>query len=115
MLLHPWEAFGLFRISHFVFQPSIKAELARGIVQASGLPADGAAVSETVVQLREDAPEKVAPEPLLLYVLGGGSCLIRNFGMYDPEKVTINSDIHANAKGFEYLANERIRKRGVPA
>ena len=50
-----------------------------------------------------------------LYVLGGGSCLIRNFGMYDPEKVTINSDIHANAKGFEYLANERIRKRGVPA
>ena len=50
-----------------------------------------------------------------LYVLGGGSCLIRNFGKYDPEKVTINSDIHANAKGFEYLANERIRKRGVPA
>lgn len=49
-----------------------------------------------------------------LYVLGGGSCLFRNFGMYDPEKVTINSDIHANAKGFEYLANERIRKRGTP-
>ena len=47
-----------------------------------------------------------------LTVLGGGSCLIRNFGQYKPESVTINSDIHANAKGYEYLAYELLRKRG---
>lgn len=39
-----------------------------------------------------------------LYVIGGGSCLIRNFGTYDPKLVIINGDIHANAKGYEYLA-----------
>ena len=47
-----------------------------------------------------------------LTVLGGGSCLIRNFGQYKPESVTINGDIHANAKGYEYLAYELLRKRG---
>ncbi len=47
-----------------------------------------------------------------LTVLGGGSCLIRNFGQYNPESVSILGDIHANAKGYEYLAYELLRKRG---
>ena len=47
-----------------------------------------------------------------LYVVGGGSCLIRNFGTYDPKMVTINSDIHANARGYEWLAYERLRRNG---
>ena len=47
-----------------------------------------------------------------LYVVGGGSCLVRNFGRYDPETVTVNGDIHANAKGYEHLACELLRKRG---
>ena len=50
-----------------------------------------------------------------LYVVGGGGCLIRNFGKYDPASVTINGDLHANAKGYEYLAYERLRKRGISA
>ena len=33
------------------------------------------------------------PELMRLYVLGGGSCLIRNFGVYDASRVTINDDI----------------------
>lgn len=47
-----------------------------------------------------------------LFILGGGSCLIRNFGSYDPERVVINSDIHANAKGYELLAYNRLKKDG---
>ena len=47
-----------------------------------------------------------------LIVMGGGSCLIRNFGKYNPETVIINGDIHANAKGYERLAYERLKSRG---
>ena len=47
-----------------------------------------------------------------LFVVGGGGCLIRNFGQYDPGLVTINSDIHANARGYEWLAYESLRKGG---
>ena len=46
------------------------------------------------------------PELMRLYVLGGGSCLIRNFGVYDASRVTINDDICATAKGYEYAADE---------
>lgn len=48
-----------------------------------------------------------------LFVVGGGSCLVHNFGQYDPQLVTINSDIHANALGYERLAYERLRKGGT--
>ena len=52
------------------------------------------------------------PELMRLYVLGGGSCLIRNFGTFDKERVTINDDICATAKGYEYLAELNTRKGG---
>ena len=47
-----------------------------------------------------------------LFIMGGGSCLVRNFGDYDPESVTINADIHANARGYELLAYDRLKKGG---
>ena len=47
-----------------------------------------------------------------LYIVGGGGCLIRNFADYDKSRVTINGDIHATAKGYEYLAELGL-KRGV--
>ena len=50
-----------------------------------------------------------------LYVMGGGSCLIRNFAKYDPNRVTINSDICATAKGYERLAEAALRKIGGAA
>ena len=43
-----------------------------------------------------------------LYVVGGGSCLIRNFAELDPARVTINSDICATAKGYELLAQRNL-------
>lgn len=50
------------------------------------------------------------PDLMKLYVLGGGGCLIRNFSSYDPNRVIINSDIRATAKGYEALA---ARKLGI--
>ena len=51
------------------------------------------------------------PELMRLYVMGGGSCLIKNFGVYDPDRVTINEDICATAKGYEALAIRNLRKK----
>ena len=50
------------------------------------------------------------PELMKLYIVGGGGCLISNFGDYDPNRVTINSDICATAKGYEFLAELRLKK-----
>ena len=50
------------------------------------------------------------PELMKLYIVGGGGCLIRHFGTYDPNRVTINDDICATAKGYEFLANLRLKK-----
>lgn len=48
------------------------------------------------------------PELMKLYVVGGGSCLIKNFAGYDPARVTINGDICATAKGYELLAQRSM-------
>jgi plasmid segregation actin-type ATPase ParM len=101
----------------------------------------GVAVDETVIEtvlrfrdadigkqyldvIRESAAEYVAgimrrlreheynPELMRLYVVGGGSCLIKNFAEYDPERVTINDDICATAKGYELLAAGSIGRTG---
>ena len=52
------------------------------------------------------------PELMRLYVVGGGSCLVRNFAQYDEKRVTINGDICATAKGYERLAENNLRKKG---
>ena len=44
------------------------------------------------------------PRLMKLYVVGGGGCLIRNFADYDRNRVVINEDICATAKGYEYMA-----------
>ena len=49
------------------------------------------------------------PKLMRLYVLGGGSCLIRNFGVYDETRVTFNDDICATAKGYEYSIREGMK------
>ena len=50
------------------------------------------------------------PELMKLYVVGGGGCLIKNFGQFESDRVIINGDICATAKGYEYLAHLRARK-----
>lgn len=51
-------------------------------------------------------------ELMKLYVMGGGSCLIKNFAKYDKSRVTVNDDICATAKGYERLAENALRKNG---
>ncbi len=50
------------------------------------------------------------PELMKLYIVGGGGCLIRHFGEYDPNRVMINDDIRVTAKGYEFLANLKLKK-----
>jgi plasmid segregation protein ParM len=52
------------------------------------------------------------PELVRLYVVGGGSCLIKNFGQYDAKRVIIIDDISATAKGYEYLADLKSNRNG---
>ena len=52
------------------------------------------------------------PDLMKLYVVGGGGCLIKNFGDYDKKRVTINDDICATAKGYEYLARNKLQHSG---
>ena len=47
-----------------------------------------------------------------LYFIGGGGCLVKNFGSYDKARVEIIDDICATAKGYEYLAYSTIRSKG---
>ena len=54
------------------------------------------------------------PAIMRLHVLGGGSCLVRNFGEFDADRVSICDDICATAKGYEYLCEQALR-RGVKA
>ena len=63
-------------------------------------------VSGILHRLRE---HEYNPELMKLYVVGGGSCLIQNFLEYDPERVVINPDICATAKGYELLASRALR------
>ncbi|MDO5566944.1 MAG: hypothetical protein Q4G59_09835, partial [Planctomycetia bacterium] len=51
-----------------------------------------------------DVVPLASKEPFDLVVVGGGSCLVKNFGQYDETRVTIFTDICATAKGYEMLA-----------
>jgi plasmid segregation protein ParM len=51
------------------------------------------------------------PDLMRLYIVGGGGCLVRNFGSFDENRVTILDDICATAKGYEYLAYSALRRK----
>ncbi|MBP3934508.1 MAG: hypothetical protein J6D44_11655, partial [Pseudomonas sp.] len=51
------------------------------------------------------------PDDTMLYVVGGGGCLIKNFGTYDKDRVIIIDDIKATAKGYELLAKAILKRR----
>ena len=52
------------------------------------------------------------PDLMKLYVVGGGGCLIKNFGQYDPSRVVIKDDICATAKGYEFLTKLNMNQNG---
>jgi plasmid segregation protein ParM len=45
-------------------------------------------------------------------VVGGGGCMIQNFGEYDKSRVTIVRDICATAKGYEAMTVRKIQRNG---
>ena len=51
------------------------------------------------------------PELVKLHIIGGGGCLIRNFGSYDETNVEIIDDICATAKGYEELFTAQLLRR----
>ena len=54
-------------------------------------------------------------ELMRLYITGGGATLIKHFGEYDENRVTIIEDICAAAKGYEILAyNALLREQEQP-
>jgi plasmid segregation protein ParM len=50
------------------------------------------------------------PDLMRLYIVGGGGCIVRNFGEYDRDRVTIITDICATAKGYEQIAYAALQK-----
>lgn len=71
----------------------------------------------TVMQMEAEIFDKLSeyeydPEMVKLHIIGGGGCLIRNFGAYDPSSVEIITDICATAKGYEslYMTQMRMKK-----
>ena len=51
------------------------------------------------------------PDLMRLYIVGGGGCIIKNFGDYDASRVTIIDDICATAKGYELLAYLSLNRK----
>ena len=46
-----------------------------------------------------------------LYVIGGGGCLFQNYSdLGEKAGVTLITDICANAKGYEILAEKKLRR-----
>ena len=70
--------------------------------------AASAYVSGIFRRLRE---HEYDPELMRLFVVGGGGCMIKHFGRYDPDRVLIIDDICATAKGYEFLAVQKRQKR----
>jgi len=54
------------------------------------------------------------PMTVKLWFMGGGACLVKNFGQLSGERITIIDDIQATAKGYHRLAAKALRKRGEP-
>ena len=46
---------------------------------------------------------------MMLYITGGGGCLVKNFGKVNADRVKFVDDICAAAKGYEYLAEAQLK------
>ena len=53
------------------------------------------------------------PQCMRLWIVGGGGCLLRHFGTYDRDRVNSIDNIHANAEGYELLAERRLKREGA--
>ena len=85
------------------------ADIGRDYVDTIREAAAGYA-AEIMRRLRE---HEYDPQTMRLWIVGGGGCLLRHFGEFDRDRVTIIDNIHANAEGYEYLAERRLRREGI--
>ena len=46
---------------------------------------------------------------MMLYITGGGGCLVKHFGKVNADRVKFVDDICAAAKGYEYLAEAQLK------
>ena len=46
---------------------------------------------------------------MMLYITGGGGCLVKNFYKFNADRVKFVDDISAAAKGYEYLAEIQLK------
>ena len=46
---------------------------------------------------------------MMLYVTGGGGCLVNNFYKFNADRVKFVDDICAAAKGYEYMAELQVK------
>ena len=53
------------------------------------------------------------PQTMRLWIVGGGGCLLRHFGAYARDRVNFIDNIHANAEGYELLAERRLKREGA--
>ena len=58
-------------------------------------------VAEIFHRLRDHGYDE---NTMMLYITGGGGCLVKNFYKYNADRVRFVDDICAAAKGYEYLA-----------
>ena len=65
-------------------------------------------VADIFRRLRE---HEYDPDLMKLWVVGGGGCLVKNFGEYDADQVNFIEDLRANAKGYERLARRALKRR----
>ena len=49
---------------------------------------------------------------VMLYIAGGGGCLVKNFCKLNTDRVKFVEDICAAAKGYEYLAEAQLKAEG---
>ena len=65
-------------------------------------------VAEIFHRLRDHGYDE---NTMMLYITGGGGCLVKNFYKFNADRIQFIDDICAAAKGYEYLA-ETMMKSG---
>ena len=65
-------------------------------------------VAEIFHRLRDHGYDE---NTMMLYITGGGGCLVKNFYKFNADRIQFVDDICAAAKGYEYLA-ETMMKSG---
>lgn len=65
-------------------------------------------VRNIFIKLRE---YEYNPDLMKLYVVGGGSKMVRLFGAYDMSRTVFNEDIKATVKGYEYLSYMKLNRQ----